>query len=60
MKDIDIVIYDLKNDLPVHIVDTIEKAAAWIGCARRMLYHNMHISGLMHANGYYIERVKRI
>ena len=39
----------------VHITDTIEGAAAWIGCSSRALYKAMHIHGIMKAKGYKIE-----
>ena len=41
----------------VHITDTIEAAAAWIGCTSRALYKSLQVVGTMKAMGYKIELI---
>ena len=41
-----------------HVVNTIEEAAAWIGCHVQALYKALQLSGVMNAKGYYIERIR--
>lgn len=58
MKNTIICIYDQRdNDLLVHQVDTLEKAAAWIGCTVRSLYKSMQLYGVMQSKNYTVERV---
>ena len=55
----EIIIYK-ENDiyeLPVTLVNTVEEASKFIGCSPRTLYNNMHIHGVMKANGYVLELV---
>ena len=57
----DIIIYK-ENDiyeLPLAVVDTIEEASQFIKCTPRALYKNMHLYGVMKANGYVLELVNR-
>ena len=57
----EIIIYK-ENDvyeLPVTLVNTIEEASLFIGCTPRALYKNMHIYGVMKANGYVLELVQK-
>ena len=46
-------------ELPVHVCNTIKEASVFIGCKERILYKNMHLYGVMKANGYILEVVKR-
>ena len=55
-KCIAIYTYDAYETL-LNIVNTIEDAARWIGCSRKTLYNNFHLSGVMHASGYKIELI---
>ena len=50
---------DDELSLPVHIVDTIEEASKWIKCSKTTLYKNLHLNGVMGANGFIVELVKR-
>ena len=45
--------------LPVHVCNTIQEAAEWIGCKRDALYKSLHLNGIMKAKGYIVELVKR-
>ena len=49
-----IIIYD-ENGLYCNEVETIEQAAAWIGCTTQALYKNMHLNGVMSCKGYTLE-----
>jgi hypothetical protein len=57
MKKSILIVEDNALSLPVHIVDTIEDAAAWIGCSIKTLYNTMHLYGSMKAKGYVLELV---
>ena len=60
MKKYDVLICnDDELSLPVAVVDTIQEAVEFIGCHKSALYKNMHLYGVMKANGYIIELVKR-
>ena len=50
---------DDEMSLPVHIVDTIEEASKWIKCTRSALYKSLHIHGVMKANGFIVELVRK-
>lgn len=41
-----------------HIVNTIEEASQWLGCARDTLYKSLHLHGVMKAKGYIVERLE--
>ena len=41
----------------VHIADSIQAAADWIGCTARALYKSMQLCGSMKAMGYKIELI---
>lgn len=49
---------DDDSRLPVTIVDTIEEASKFIGCAVSTLYRNLKIDGEMNARGYIVEIIK--
>ena len=40
-----------------NIVDTLEQAAAWIGCSRQALYESLHLQGVMKAKGFIVEKI---
>jgi len=40
-----------------HVCDNLESAAAWIGCTVQALYKSMHLTGVMSAKGFKIERL---
>ena len=50
---------DDKMELMVHLVDTIEDAAKWLGCKRDTLYKSKYLDGYMNYNGFKIELVRR-
>ena len=57
----EIIIYkeDDVFELPVTLVNTIEEASQFIGCAIQTLYNNMQLHGVMKANGYVLELVTK-
>jgi hypothetical protein len=57
MKKSILIVEDNALSLPVHIVDSIEDAAAWIGCSVKTLYNTMSLYGSMKAKGFALELV---
>ena len=49
--------YNNDTQTLAHIVDTLERAAAWIGCGRDTLYKSLHLNGIMKAKGFIVERI---
>lgn len=55
--DQEIVIYDKRDGLIAHMVETIEQASEWIGCSLQALYKSLHLNGEMIAKGYKVEKI---
>jgi len=53
-----IAIYNNDHDQTLaHVCNTLESAAAWIGCTVQALYKSMHLTGVMSAKGFIIEKI---
>lgn len=55
--DQEIIIYDQRDGLPSHMVETIEQAGRWIGVSVQALYKSLHLNGEMVAKGYKVEKI---
>jgi len=54
-----LIVNDDQLSLPVAVVETIEEGADFIGCTTSALYKNMKLYGVMKANNYILELVRR-
>lgn len=54
-----VAIYDMNDcELLVNVVDSIEEASKWLGCARSTLYKSLHIKGYMGYSNYKVDLIK--